>query len=93
MHQTGWNEGVNMAIIKLHMEICILCITGSIILKILFKEQLLRYTKGRQKKKRNARLIFFCPVLNILSFLLLIFMAICDDGTAKEIRDIADKNS
>lgn len=79
-----------MAIIKLHIATSILCIMGTVILKILFKEQLLRYTKGRQKKKRNTWLIFFCPVVNITSFLLIIFMSLCSDEMAREISDTVD---
>lgn len=78
-----------MVLIKLHLAFSVLCLIYAIGCSAVFRKALKRYSKKRSIFYRirhiHYLLIFFVPLLNLVTCVILTYMAICDDETAKTI--------
>lgn len=73
-----------MWLIQFHVGFSILCLLCHVGIKIVFDEALKRYKKSGKKRARKY-LLYFCPGINALLLLTLVYMAVCDDETADSI--------
>lgn len=74
-----------MWLIQFHFAFSVLCLLCHIGLKVVFMERLKRFKTSSGQKKHVNYLLYFCPAINMLLLLTLMYMAICDDDTAGDI--------
>lgn len=83
-----------MWLLKFHIAFSLLCQFSCIGVRIVFKDNLRRFKKKREKPKKNSIfkwLIFFCPGINVLVTIGLWYMAFCDDATVELITLLWDE--
>lgn len=63
-----------MWLLKLHFSISILCLLTFLGFRMISREQIKENGYGGVNKKKSAYFIFFVPILNILSVIVLLMM-------------------
>lgn len=78
-----------MWLLKFHVAFSILCILSMHGILILFRERYERYKKYKPKKRRFSKvdkyIVLFCPVINVLVLIALVYMALISDEECNEI--------
>ena len=74
-----------MWLLQFHFAFSVLCLICQSGIKIVFSAGLKRYRKKGNKISAEYYFLYFCPIINVLLLIALLYMAICDDTTAKSL--------
>lgn len=85
-----------MQLLIWHVQISVLCMIGAKIMMTATKERLARFVRDSgcenpdKGQKEPFWRIFFCPVLNVIVLIEMIYLIIVNDEKANEISTVAE---
>lgn len=75
-----------MWLLKFHISVCILCWIAIRSMNILFRDNYKRYKRSEKRLYLGERFfVYVCPILNVVSVLVLLFMAFASDEFVDEV--------